>query len=87
VIEKEGLPSTFEEIVKDIRSNKVEMEVDRSTYAHVEHFAQVHSKYKTMNKKVRPTTIPLPPEAGEILNRVEEEPSLRDQSKIGHKFT
>jgi hypothetical protein len=47
VIEEEGLPPTFEKIVEDIYSNKVEVEVDRATYAHVEHFAQVHTKYKT----------------------------------------
>ena len=87
VIEEEGLPPTFEEIIEDICSNKVEVEVDRSTYAHVEHFAQVHTKYKTVDKKVRPAAVPLPPEAREILKRAEEEPSLRDQSKIGHKFT
>jgi hypothetical protein len=36
VIEEEGLSPTFGEIVEDICSNKVEVEVDRATYAHVE---------------------------------------------------
>jgi hypothetical protein len=41
VIKEESLPPTFEEIIKDINNNKVEVEVevDRATYAHVEHFA------------------------------------------------
>jgi hypothetical protein len=87
VIEEEGLPPTFEEIVEDIYSNKVEVEVDRAIYAHVEYFSQVHTKYKVVDKKVRPVAVPLPPEAREVLKRAEQEPSLRDQSKIGHKFT
>jgi hypothetical protein len=63
------------------------VEVDRSPYAHVEHFAQVHTKYKTVDKKVRLVVVPLPPEARKILKCAEKEPSLRDQSKIWHKFT
>jgi hypothetical protein len=46
----------------------------------------VYTKYKIVDKKARPATVPLPPEAREILKRIKEEPSLRDQSKIGHKF-
>jgi hypothetical protein len=68
VIEEEGLPPTFEEIVEDIRSNKVEVEVDRATYA------QVHTKYKTLDKKVRPAAVPLPSKAREILTKAKEEP-------------
>jgi hypothetical protein len=54
---------TFGEIVEDICSNKLDMEVDKATYACVENFAQVHTKYKTIEKKVRPIAVPLPPEA------------------------
>jgi hypothetical protein len=46
----------------------------------------VHTKYKTIDKKVTPAAVPLPPEAKEILKKAKEEPSLRDRSKIGHKF-
>jgi hypothetical protein len=63
------------------------VEVDRSTYAHVEHFAQMHTKYKIVDRKLKLAAVPLPLEAREILKQAEEEPSLRDQSKIGHKFT
>lgn len=48
---------------------------------------QVDTKYKTVDKKVRPAAIPLPEDAREILKRASKEPSLRDPTKIGHKFT
>jgi hypothetical protein len=63
VIEEKGIPPTFEEIIEDICSNKVEVEMDRATYARVEHFAKVHTKYKTVDKKVRSAAVSLPPEA------------------------
>jgi hypothetical protein len=47
----------------------------------------VHTKYKTIDKKIRPAVVSLPPKAREILKKTKEEPSLNHQSKIGHKFT
>jgi hypothetical protein len=63
------------------------VEVDRATYACVEHLAQAHIKYKIVDKKVRSAVVPLPPEARKILKKANEEPSLGDRSNMGHKFT
>lgn len=87
VLDERGLPPTLHEVIGDIEEDKREVEVDKSMYAYIEQFAQVHTKYKTVDKKVRPAAVPLPPEAKEILQRAKEEPSLRDLTKRGHKFT
>ena len=54
----------------------------RDIYTCIEQFAQVHTKYKTVDKKVQPAAVPLPYEAKEILRRAKEEPNLRDPAKI-----
>ena len=87
MMQEQGLPSTFGEIVEEINSGAAQVEVSRATYACVEEFAEVHTKYKTVAKKVRPAAVPLPFEAKDVLERAKQEPSLRDRSKIGHKFT
>ena len=76
VIEEIGMPPSFQEIIEDIEGKKREIEVGRNIYTCIEQFAQVHTKYKTVDKKVRPTAVPLPYEAKEILRRAKEEPSL-----------
>lgn len=87
MIKEQGIPPSFQEVIEDIEARKDQVEVDKNMYACIEHFAQVHTKYKTVDKKVRPAAVPLPWEAEEILRRAKEEPSLRDRAKIGHKFT
>ena len=78
MIKEQGIPPSFQEVIEDIEARKDQVEVDRNMYACIEHFAQVHTKYKTVDKKVRPAAVPLPWEAKEILRRAKEEPSLRD---------
>jgi hypothetical protein len=46
-----------------------QVEVNRATYACVKKFAEVHTKYKILAKKVRPAAIPLSFEAKDVLER------------------
>jgi hypothetical protein len=49
--------------------------------------AQVNTKYKTVDRKVRPVTAPLP-EGSELRSKgVASDPSLRNPAGIGHTFT
>jgi hypothetical protein len=49
--------------------------------------ASVHTKYKTVAKKVKPVATQLPCDIEEHIKQAENEPSLRETRKIGHKFT
>ena len=46
-----------------------------------------NTKYKTVDKKVRPAAVPLPLDAADLLQRTQEEPRLRKVEDIGHTFT
>jgi hypothetical protein len=56
-------------------------------YQAIEELVEVNTKYKTVDKKVRPAAIPLPTDARDVLKDASKEPSLRDRRKIGHTFT
>ena len=49
--------------------------------------AQINTKYKTVERKVRPAATPLPEDSEKIMKEVSTEPILRDPKRIGHKFT
>ena len=49
--------------------------------------AQVDAKYKTVDRKVRPVTAPLPEGSKLRMKGVVSDPSLRDPAGIGHRFT
>ena len=49
--------------------------------------AAVHTKYKTVAKKVKPVATQLPFDTDEHIKQAEKEPSLREARRIGHKFT
>ena len=48
---------------------------------------QVGTKYKTVDRKVRPVVDPLPEDSWERMKAVADYPSLRDPIGIGHRFT
>jgi hypothetical protein len=48
--------------------------------------ATVNTKYKTIDKKIKPVAIPLPEDSWRTMKEVVEDPSLRDAKKIGHIF-
>ncbi len=49
--------------------------------------ASIDTKYKTVDKKVKPVASPLPKESQEKIDGASKQPSLRDPKKIGHTFT
>jgi hypothetical protein len=49
--------------------------------------ARVNTKYKTMDRKVRPVAAPLPEGSGLRMKEVASDPSLRDPAGIGQRFT
>jgi hypothetical protein len=49
--------------------------------------ATVNTKYKTVDKKIKPVAIPLPEDSWQRMKEVAKDPSLRDPKKIGHIFT
>ncbi|KAL3676472.1 hypothetical protein R1sor_026420 [Riccia sorocarpa] len=51
------------------------------------HEAEVHTKYKSMLKKVKPMATQLPGDSQQHVELAAEDPYLRDMRKIGHRFT
>ena len=48
---------------------------------------EVNTKYKTVDKKVKPVVVPLLEEGWQKMREVANDPSLRDLKTIGHVFT
>ena len=89
-----SLGEDIEDIVQTlelIKIGKSEIEVGSNLYEVIDDFVQtlvnVNTKYKTVDKKVKPAAVPLPLDAREVLEKAKEEPRLRDPKKIGHMFT
>lgn len=87
VLEEQGCCPTLQQVVADLSDGKDEIEIGPLLYQDVEEFVRVNTKYKTVDRKVRPAAVPLPKEAKDILRDARKEPSLRDRRKIGHTFT
>ncbi|KAL3686531.1 hypothetical protein R1sor_009105 [Riccia sorocarpa] len=51
------------------------------------HEAEVHTKYKSVLKKVKPVATQLPGDSQQHVELAAEDPYLRDMRKIGHRFT
>ncbi|KAL3682736.1 hypothetical protein R1sor_000758 [Riccia sorocarpa] len=63
----------------------------RELYSMIEEFerveVRVETKYKTLDKKVKPVAAPLPEDAKSQVERASRERSLRDVRKMRHKFS
>ncbi|CAM6091238.1 unnamed protein product [Calypogeia fissa] len=81
------LIETLEEVLADLEEGKTEIELNREQHALVSELIKVNTKLKMMAQKVRPTTIPLPKNAREVMDMAAKKPRLRPKRKIGHKFT
>ena len=77
--EDRTIPVCSEEMYEVIADFNRGLESDRT--------AQVNTKYKTVDRKVRPVTAPLPEGSELRIKGVASEPSLRDLASIGHTFT
>src|SRR5450759_3786926 len=89
-----SLREDIEDIVQTlelIKIGKSEIEVGSKLYEVIDDFVQtlvnVNTKYKTVDKKVKPAAVPLSLDAREMLKKAKEEPRLHDPKKIGHMFT
>ncbi|KAL3682085.1 hypothetical protein R1sor_000107 [Riccia sorocarpa] len=51
------------------------------------HEAEVHAKYKSILKKVKPVATQLPEDSEQQVELAAKQPDLRDVRRIGHKFT
>ena len=48
---------------------------------------EVNTKYKTVDRKIKPVAIPLPEDSWQKMKEVAKDPSLRNPNMIGHVFT
>jgi hypothetical protein len=48
--------------------------------------AAINTKYKMVDKKIKPVAIPLSEDSWRRMREVAEDPSLRDPKKISHVF-
>lgn len=91
VFEEIGYVPSFEQVLRFICLGRREIQVDKDFYDEllclILDDVDVNTKYKTVEEKVKPAAIPLPPEARYLIERASKEPSLRDRDKIGHTFT
>ena len=91
VLEESGCDPLVEEVISSINHGESHIEIGRELYLElatlVDSQVNVNTKYKTVDKKIRPAAIPLPLEAKELLEKAKNEPPLRDKNKIGHVFT
>ena len=53
----------------------------------MEELVKVNTKYKSVDKKVKPIAIPLLDDSWQRMKEVTKDPSLRDPKGIGHTFT
>ena len=72
-------------LINSIDMYEVIADIERKTRAH--RIARVETKYKTVDRKVKPVAAPLPEGSLERIKGVAIDPSLRDPAGIGHRFT
>ncbi|KAL3687049.1 hypothetical protein R1sor_013358 [Riccia sorocarpa] len=93
VFEEVGWDDSLSELVAlgDGDDDRVVQIHSRELYSLVEAFRApevlVETKYKTVAKKVKPVTASLPEDARKQTEQASREKSLRDATKVGHKFT
>ncbi|KAL3696508.1 hypothetical protein R1sor_010584 [Riccia sorocarpa] len=93
VFEEVGWDDSLSELVAlgDGDDDRVVQIHSRELYSLVEAFRApevlVETKYKTVAKKVKPVAASLPEDARKQTEQASREKSLRDATKVGHKFT
>ena len=72
-----------------IQVNSINMytAIDECRRGVMEELVKVNTKYKSVDKKVKPVVIPLPEDSWQRMKEVTKDPSLRDPKGIGHTFT
>ena len=90
VLEDSGEGWSVEDLIRVIEKGSSEIEIARELHEPLVQLVQEvssNTKYKTVDKKVRPAAVPLPLDVAELLQRTQEEPRLRKVEDIGHTFT
>uniref|UniRef100_A9U5F5 Predicted protein n=1 Tax=Physcomitrium patens TaxID=3218 RepID=A9U5F5_PHYPA len=93
VYEENGLEDSLELITSiELEDNDKIVEIhSKEVYTILESFqapeVTVETRYKTADKKVKPTAGPLPEDSKEQMGEASKEASLRDPMRIGHQFT
>jgi hypothetical protein len=90
ILEDSGEGWSIEDLIRVIEKGDSEIEIARELHEPLSQMVQevsCNTKYKTVDKKVRPAAVPLPLDAAELLRRTQEEPRLRRVEEIGHAFT
>jgi hypothetical protein len=83
VYEEKGL-----EEVLELPSREVYTEVKKfARENNLDYIADVNTKYKTVDRKVRPVATQLPADSDEKIQLAADEPTLQNARNIGHKFT
>ena len=81
-IEKNGCIANSQIVGNSYHDTTNENKASKNSYAII-----VNTKYKTIDKKVKPVAMNLPMDSTEKKKNVAFEPTLRDSKDIGHKFT
>ena len=90
VLEDSGEGWSVDSLIEVIKKGGLEIEIARELHepiAQIVYEVRCNTKYKTVDKKVRPAAVPLPLDAADLLRRTQEEPRLRKEENIGHTFT
>lgn len=88
-----GLENFMEELLEVEQGNEDQvMQVhSRELYSAIQAFqdyeVEVETKYKTVERKIKPVAIPLPSDSNHQVQQALKEKVLRDPKQIGHKFT
>ncbi|KAL3684152.1 hypothetical protein R1sor_002174 [Riccia sorocarpa] len=93
VYEECGLENPLEEIAAiGMGKDDVVVQIEsRELYSVIEEFekveVRVETKYKTVDKNVKPVAAPLPEDAKKQIEQASRERSLMDTTKMGHRFS
>jgi hypothetical protein len=90
ILEDSGEGWSVDNLIRVIERGDAEIEIARELHEplwQMVHEVRCNTKYKTVDKKVRPAAVPLPLDAADLLQRTQGEPRLRKVEDIGHTFT
>jgi hypothetical protein len=79
VLDEHWEGQSMAQVIRKMEDGASKVELDREQYQRLKpHVVEVNTKYKTVEKKVRPAAVPLPVNARKMLKMARAEPCLRD---------
>ena len=70
-----------------INSIDIYVAIDEYNRGIMAEIVDINTKYKTVDRKIKPVAVPLPKDSWQTMKEVGNDPSLRDPKEIGHVFT